>query len=357
VGILAITCFYALKKDLSSTNKSSITSNSISDPALPNFTYSQVNLVADITGFGAAMIDPNLVNSWGMASPPNGPIWISDNGAGVSTLYNRTTGATLRPPVTIPAAITGQSGAPTGIIFNSTADFGGNKFIFAGEDGIIAAWNGGNAAVKVADRSQFNAVYKGMTMANDGTGNFLYVTNFKGGKIDVFDKNFNYVTTKPFIDPTIPAGFAPFNIQLIGQFLYVTYAKQKGPDNKNDLAAPNNGYVDIFTPMGIFKKRFASQGELDSPWGIATAPAGFAAALPTILIGNFGNGHINVFDSAGDFLGLLKSNGQLVVIDGLWALDFLNGNIPNTGSPSDWLYFTSGPDGESHGLFGYLQKQ
>jgi uncharacterized protein (TIGR03118 family) len=192
-------------------------------------------------------------------------------------------------------------------------------------------------------------------MASDGTANFLYLTNFKGGKIDVFNREFNYVTNKPFWDPNIPAGFAPFNIQNIGGKLYVTYAKQKEPDHMDDQAGPGNGYVDIFNPDGTFVKRFASKGELNSPWGIALAPPGFAGQSQTILIGNFGNGRINVFDMQGNHLGALKVQGQNIVIDGLWAIDFLKNNLPG-GSPTDPLYFTSGPDGESHGLFGYLQR-
>ena len=251
-----------------------------------------------------------------------------------------------------------QKGAPTGVLFNSTTDFGGNKFIFAGEDGTIlrhgVRWC--NTAVKVADRSQFNAVYKGITMANDGTANFLYVANFKGGKIDVFDSGFHYVTNKPFIDPTIPAGYAPFNIQKIGENLYVTYAKQKGPDDMDDEAGHGNGYVSVFKANGTFAKRLFSRGDLNSPWGIALAPAGFVADQQAILIGNFGDGKINAFDFTGKHYGELQSGGHALVIDGLWAIDFLNGNKPNTGSSTDWLYFTAGPNDESHGLFGYIHR-
>jgi len=354
---LTAMCFFACKKDLSPANSRNLsvgTNSLVSSSNTSN--VMQVNLVADTQGFWANLIDPNLANAWGIAAPPNGPIWISANHTGVSTIYNRTTGQTLRPPVTIPAAMAGQTGAPTGVIFNGTTDFGGNKFIFAGEDGIIAAWKGGNVAAKVADRSQFNAVYKGLTMGNDGTGNFLYVANFKGGKIDVFNREFHYVTDKPFIDPNIPAGYAPFNIQNIRGRLYVTYALQKEPDHMDDQAGPGNGYVDIFSTSGVLLKRFASRGTLNSPWGIALAPPGFASSVQTILVGNFGDGQISIFNNEGTYLGQLQSQGKPVWIDGLWAIDFLKGNVPG-GSASDWLYFTSGPDDESHGLFGYLQAQ
>jgi len=339
IGLILFAAFYACKKDL----------------LFLEFNVKQTNLVADTAGYDATRLDPNLLNAWGIAAPPNGPIWISANHAGLSVIYDRN-GQQLRPPVTIPSLTAGQPGAPSGMVFNGTTDFGGNKFIFASEEGIIAGWSSGNAAVKVADRSSFNAVYKGLTIANDGTANFLYVTNFKNSKIDVFDKDFNYVTDKPFSDPGIPAGFGPFNIQNISGNLYVTYAKLKAPDNMDDQAGPGNGYVDIFTPQGQLVKRFASQGPLNSPWGIALAPAGFADEGPTILIGNFGDGRINVFGMAGHFKGQLRMHGKPITIDGLWAIDFLEGNVPG-GSPSDPLYFTAGPNEESHGLFGYLKKE
>ena len=358
LGVLTIMCFYACKKDISSVKPNLTTNNDLSsDLFTANFGTGWVNLVADTAGFNASLLDTNLVNAWGIASPPGGPIWISANHKGVSTVYNRTTGATLRPAVTVPSAMTGQTGAPTGLVFNSTADFGGNKFIFAGEDGIIAAWKAGNVASKVADRSSFNTVYKGLTMANIGPNNFLYATDFRNGKIDVFDKNFNFVTpSKPFVDPGIPAGYAPFNIQKIGDKLFVTYAKQKLPDKMDDDRGLGNGYVDIFMPDGTFVKRFFSKGDLNSPWGIALAPKGFAGDQQTILIGNFGDGKINVFDSGGKHFGELQSGGHALVIDGLWAIDFLNGNNPGMGSSTDWLYFTAGPVEESHGVFGYLHK-
>lgn len=338
-GLLAVTCFYACKKD--------------HKPGM-DVDVSQVNLVADIAGLGAAKVDANLVNAWGLAASPTGILWPAANHTGLSTIYD-STGQTLRPPVTIPAATAGDMGAPTGVIFNSTADFGGSKFIFAGEDGIISAWTSGNNAVKVADRSSFDAVYKGIAMASDDGANFIYAANFKGGKIDAFDKNFAYVTDKPFLDPNIPTGFAPFNIQNIGGNLYVTYAKLKGPDNEDDQSGPGNGYVNVFSPHGTLIKRFASQGSLNSPWGITWAPEGFADAGPTILVGNFGDGRVSIFDMSGKFKGQLKSNGQTLAIEGLWALDFLKGN-PSTAKSSNKLYFTAGPADESHGLLGYLKK-
>lgn len=320
--------------------------------------YEQTNLVSDIPGFGAAIIDSTLVNPWGITEAPSGPIWISDNNSGLSPIYN-SSGMTLRPPVIIPSPDSVAGGTPTGIVFNNTTDFSfmvnkqpvASKFIFATEDGTIAAWGGGNNATIVADRSPWNAVYKGLALGNDGSANFLYATNFHEGRIDVFDKNFNLVSGKAFHDPGIPAGFAPFNIRNIGGWLYITYAKQK-PDKHDDEAGPGNGFVDIFKTDGSMIKRFASRGPLNSPWGIVQSTVGFSKDTEhAILVGNFGDGHINVFDDDGRFAGPLMDKGRPIWIDGLWALE---NNVPKTDSSR--LYFTSGPDKESHGLFGYLKR-
>src|SRR5579872_2158927 len=337
--LMIITCFFACKKNNSA-------------PA-QQFNIGQTNLVADTAGFGAARIDANLLNAWGLARFPGGPVWIAANHSGSSTVYD-TTGKTLIPPVIIPSVTPGQPGAPSGMVFNNTKDFGGNKFLVASEEGIILGWSSGTSAVKVADQSQTNAVYKGLAIGADAGNNFLYVTNFRGGKIDVFDKNFNYVTGKSFTDPAIPAGFGPFNIQYIGGQLYIAYAKLKAPDDMDDQAGAGNGYVDILNTNGTFVKRFASQGTLNSPWGIALAPAGFANAQSTILIGNFGDGRINIFDMSGNYKGQLQNNGQVISIPGLWAIDFLKNNQPGSNATSP-LYFTAGPGGEAHGLFGTLQ--
>ncbi|WP_259067370.1 TIGR03118 family protein [Mucilaginibacter sp. X4EP1] len=339
--LIIVTSFCACKK----TNTSST----------QNFNINQTVLVADTAGFGATKIDPVLQDAWGLASSPGGPLWIAANHSGLSTIYDNT-GNILSPPVSIPSVTPGMPGAPSGVVFNSTQDFGVNSFIFASEEGIVLAWKSGTSAVKVADQTQANAVYKGLTIASNGGSNFLYVTNFHDSKIDVFDKNFNYVSGSKFNDPGIPAGFGPFNIQNIGGQLYITYAKLQGPNNMDDQAGAGNGFVDIFNPDGSFVKRFASQGTLNSPWGIALAPAGFANAQPTILIGNFGDGRINIFDMAGNYKGQLQNNGQTIAIPGLWAIDFLKNNQPG-GSPNDPLYFTAGPDDEAHGLFGTLQLQ
>jgi uncharacterized protein (TIGR03118 family) len=325
-------------------------------PAPMAANYQQVNLVADTASFGAARIDATLLNAWGIAIRPTGAFLISTNHSGAAVIYDNN-GAQLAAPLNIPLGANPNGASPTGVIYNSTSDFvipgkGTSMFIFSTEDGILSAWNEstGASTITVADRSSANAVYKGLTMANDGGANFIYATDFHNAKVDVFDMNFTLVTSKPFIDPGIPAGFAPFNILNIGGQLFVTYAKQLAPDYKDDEAGPGNGYVDIYTPAGTFVKRFATQGTLNSPWGIVQAPAAFGQVANAILIGNFGDGNINVFDPNGVYQGKLMKNGTEISILGLWAIIFDNVSANNQ------LYFTAGPNKEAHGLFGYLKK-
>ncbi|MDO6429089.1 TIGR03118 family protein [Flavitalea sp. BT771] len=322
--------------------------------------YQQTNLVADVAGSGAAMTDPRLLNAWGIAVNPVGIVWIAANHSGTTTVYD-STGKTLLGPVAIPSHGDHFGGSPTGIVFNATTDFvipcnqKTAKFIFVNEDGTVSAWGGGDSTFTVADRSADNTVYKGLALANDGTGNFLYAADFRGKKIDVYDRSFTFITTKPFVDPDIPAGFSPFNIQNIGGKLYVTYAMLKGPENEDDQPGTGNGYIDIFNPDGSLLKRFASRGALNSPWGLAQAPAGSGLPFHSILVGNFGDGWINVYDSTGFYTGALQSNGQPVIIPGLWALDFPYNEAPL--SDPGKLYFTAGPGDEEHGLFGFLKMK
>ena len=316
--------------------------------------YHQINLVADVAGYDAARIDPALVNPWGISFSATSPLWISAAGTSVSVIYDKN-GMDKIPPVTIQNG----KGSPTGQVFNGTTGFviPGNskpsKFIFCGEDGTITAWNEGTSAILVADRSPQKAVYKGMAMGNDGKSDFLYVANFKGSSVDVFDNKFNYVTNMPFVDMSIPADYGPFNIRNINGKLYVTYAKHKAPDNSDDQKGPGNGYVDIFDMSGKLLTRFASGGSLNSPWGIVPAAPSFSSISNAILIGNFGDGKINVFASDGNLIGSLKDeSGMDIKIDGLWDIE---NNIHN--ADPGFLYFTAGPAEETHGLFGYLSKK
>ncbi len=316
-------------------------------------TFLQTNLVSDTAGV-AAMTDANLKNAWGISFSPSGPFWISANGTGVSVVYDGT-GATQLAPVVIPAAGGATNGPVTGQVYNGTTDFaiggsGASVFIFDNEDGVLSAWNGGAGASVVSDQSATGAVYKGLAMASTGGANFLYAANFNAGTVDVFDKNF--AKTSSFTDPNAPAGFAPFGIRNIGGQLFVTFAKQNAAKH-DDVKGPGNGYVDIFDPNGTLVKRLISQGALNSPWGIAQAPAGFGHVGNALLIGNFGDGRINAYDiSTGQFMETLNGgSGQPLVIDGLWALTFGNGG---SGGDPNKLYFTAGPNGEADGLFGYL---
>lgn len=313
--------------------------------------YVQTNLVSDITGL-AATTDPNLVNPWGIAFGPTSPVWIADNGTGLSTLYTGS-GQIQGLVVTIPPS---GAGSPTGTVFNSQSmagKFNGDAFLFASEDGTITGWRGSLGTNAEVLAMTPDAIYKGIAIDGDR----VYATNFSAGTVDVFDSTLAPVTTSGgFVDPNLPSGYAPFNIENIAGQLYVTYAKQDA-DKEDDVPGPGNGFVDVFDADGNFVERFASNGVLNSPWGMALAPASFGAFGNDLLIGNFGDGTINAFDPTnGNFLGTLDDvNGNPIVNQGLWGLEFGNngpGFDPNT------LYFTAGIPGdgevEDHGLFGAL---
>ncbi|HZV44344.1 MAG TPA: TIGR03118 family protein [Saprospiraceae bacterium] len=317
----------------------------------PEPSYQQVNLVASTSSYGAVRVDTNLVNAWGVAISPAGAFWIASTEKDLSTVYDRS-GTTLINPITV-------DGEPTGVVYNPTLDFviplsGGlvSKYIYVGEEGTVQSWNSGLVSVKVADNSADGAVYKGVALGVDGGANFIYIANFSENEIEVLDQNFTYVSTKPFIDPLLPIGFAPFNIKNIGGKLYVTYAKQS-EDKYDDVSGAGNGYVSIFNTDGTFVKRFASGGTLNSPWGIAQAPSDFRQGSNAILVGNFGDGRINVFTKDGDYVDQLKDGDLPITIEGLWSLTFPANGVP--AGDQNQLFFTAGPDNEDHGLFGYLQ--
>jgi uncharacterized protein (TIGR03118 family) len=318
--------------------------------------FVEVDLVSDLPG-RAAFQDVNLVNPWGLVSSPTSPFWVADNHAGVSTIY-RGNGVANSLVVTVPPAAGGQPpGAPTGVVFNGGSAFGAARFIFATEDGVIAAWSSGTTAIRAADRSASGAVYKGLAIGNNGSGNFLYAANFQAGTVDVFDTSFGLTSLSGnFTDPNLPAGYAPFNIQNFGGKLYVTYAlKEVG--GSDDVPGAGNGFVDVFDLNGNLVRRLISGGALNSPWGLSLASPGFGPYANDLLVGNFGDGRINVFDPAtGNQVGTLKDQvGQPLEIPGLWGLSFGNGQ--NAGSVND-LYFAAGIPGngalEDHGLFGRI---
>jgi uncharacterized protein (TIGR03118 family) len=312
--------------------------------------YKQRNLVSDIPGV-ARITDPNLINPWGMSAGPATPVWVSDNGTDVSTLYSGAIHHSV--PMAVPLVVGIPGGAPTGTVFNPTTGFVVDgtpaRFIFDSEAGQITAWNAGTQAKTVATTP--DASYKGLAIASKDNATFLYAANFHTGAIDVFDQNFARVTLSgSFADPDLPAGFAPFNVQELAGRIVVSYAKQ-GPTG-DDVAGPGNGYVDVFDTSGHLIKRLISQGELNSPWGLVLAPRHFGAFSGDLLVGNFGDGAINAYDPrTGQFEGKLTNrDGNPITIDGLWALRFGNGVI---GTPQT-LLFTAGIADEAHGLFGEI---
>jgi uncharacterized protein (TIGR03118 family) len=325
--------------------------------------FDVTNLVSD-GSVPAVTIDPGLINPWGISYAPTGPFWVADNGTGLSTLYN-TGGTKLGLTVTVPPPI-GQTftSSPTGTVFNGTGGFtvssGGVTapalFLFDTEDGTISGWapsvNGTNAIIAV-DNSDggAGAVYKGLAMGSTGGSTFLYASNFRAGEVEMYNSSFGLVGS--FTDPTVAAGYAPFNVQNLDGTLYVTFALQDAAKH-DDVAGPGNGYVDAFSLDGTFEKRIASiGGPLNSPWGLDIAPASFGAIGGDLLVGNFGDGTISIFNPTTDaYLGkLLGKDGMPIVEGDLWAL--INGNGGSGGNAND-VYFTSGIMDESEGLFGVI---
>jgi uncharacterized protein (TIGR03118 family) len=387
----------------------------LEDRSLLSGNVLQTNLVSDLPGV-AAVTDPHLVNPWGISESAASPFWISDNGASVSTLYN-VPGA--NPPVSInplvvsiptPGDPLGATGTPTGTVFNiDSGASGGFKvsgvnasgqpatasavFLFATEDGTIVGWNpgvnptgfastkagtyatlavdnSGNNFTEPNEKKETGAVYKGLAIAKSPTAgtpifasdaastSVLYAANFRSGQVEVYDRNFQPVTLPAgaFFDRTLPGDYAPFNVQVLGGKVYVTYAKQD-PTKKDDVAGHNRGFVDVFnldgTPAGPNgSPRLVTRDHLDSPWGLAIAPASFGSLAGDLLVGNFGSGFIDVFSPTGSFQGqLMDPDGEPIQIDGLWALQVGNGGA---GGNANSVYFTAGLFDETHGLFGAL---
>ncbi len=333
-------------------------------PVLPGSNaYIQHNLVADTPGV-ADLTDPNLINPWGIAESATSPFWISDNGTGLATIYSTSTTATITISSTKPTiprgAASGTGPAPvTGQLSNTTTVFliGTTKasFLFCTQDGTVSGWNGGAAATIKVDNSSKGSVYDGMALGGTSTAPQLYVANFHTGAVEVYDGNFAPVSlaSGAFTDAQIPSGFAPFNIVNLSGQLYVAYAKQDST-GKIDVAGPGNGYVDIFDMGGNLTKRLIAGGALNAPWGMAIAPANFGVFANMLLVGNFGDGLINVFDpAAGTPMGALQNpSGSAISISGLWALQVGNGK---SGGDANAVYFTAGPGNEQHGLLGSLQ--
>jgi uncharacterized protein (TIGR03118 family) len=305
--------------------------------------YSQTNLVSNTAGVGHTT-DTQLLNPWGISIFPGQDFWIANNNSGTSTLYDAQGNKDAALVVTIPGAAHNPNGncspgCPTGNVANGNgASFGGGQFIFDTEDGIVASWTGASNTATVAfDNSASGAVYKGLALLN---GTSLLAANFNSGRVDVLDRNFNRTSLSgSFTDPTLPAGFAAHGIHVIGNQIFVAYAMQDGA--KHD-ATPGVGLgqVDIFDINGNFVKTFAAGGMLNAPWGVVATPATFGAFPNVILVGNFGDGTINAYDTTGKFLGqLTDSSNKVLVNPGLWDMVFGGGGP--SGDPNT-LYLTAG---------------
>ncbi len=381
--------------------------------------FSQTVLVANSSIYTPGLVDTNLHNAWGLAWAPSGIAWVNSMAGHVSDLFTGD-GAIVRAGINIPSPNDTIGGLPTGIVFAGGAGFTlsnnvAPNFLFAGVDGVISGWNGaaGNNAIRIGSDITGKSSYTGLALTTWQGSHLLYAANFGEDRIDVWDTLFHKKNIT-FRDALIPAGFSPFNIQAIGSWLFVTYAKV-GPDGR-DQAGAGLGFVDVFQPDGVLVTRFAARGTLNAPWGVVETPANFLRDNdmttvtdnggggndgkgspggpgngnggngdnrgngngdnsgpgnnngngnnnnnndrdddgPFILVGNFGDGHINVFGLDGSFRGQLQSHDRAMVINGLWALSF----APSTSTiDQNRLYFTAGPNKEADGVFGYLLKQ
>lgn len=334
-------------------------------PVVPSVssTYALTNLVADSAG-AAPNRDPSLLKPWGIAFNPTGFVWVANNFANNSTLYD---GAGLPQTlvVAIPAGIAGPA-RPTGIVFNGAQAFrvtqngvtGASAFIFAGEGGTIAGWSPAVNrlnAVTAVDTGLGGAVFKGLAIGASAGANYLYATDFRRGGIDVYDTSYQRVTLPGgnFADPTLPAGYVPFGIQAVNDRVYVAYAKKDGA-NLEPTTGKGLGIINVFGTNGAFVGRLVTGGVLDTPWGMTIAPANFGAFSNAMLVANSGDGRIYAFSPHnGALLGSInKADGTPIVIDGLWGIAFGNGV---QGQASNALFFTAGPDSGAHGRYGKIE--
>ena len=313
--------------------------------------YKQTNLTANVAGV-ANRVDTQLSNPWGISFLPGKPFWIANNTSGTSTLYDAQ-GVKQPLVVTIPHASLNpcSPGCPTGIVANTSPDFNGGAFIFDTDDGIIANWTSGNSAVIAFDNSAKGAVYKGLALLRGSSANFLLAANFRSGKVDVFDRNFNPSSLPgSFTNPNLPAGFAPHSIHIIKNQVYVAYAMQDAA-KYDPIPGAGRGVVDIFDMNGNFVKTFVSGGPLNAPWGVVATPAVFGTFSNAILVGNSGDGTIDAFDSTGKFLGQVTDSANKPIVNpGLWDMVFGAGG---TGDPNT-LYFTAGGSTKTSGVFATL---
>lgn len=355
--------------------------------------FEQVNLVANSDEYHPVTKDTTLLNAFGIAWSSNGVAWVNSVGGHVSELYSAE-GAIVRRPVNIPSPTGNGGGLPCGIVSSTGRGFnlsnGPSNFLFSGFDGVLSGWNGASGDTAKRIKNPPHASFTGLAIGTSSGNDFIYAANFGAKKIDVWDTSFTKVQMT-FKDPALPDSYSPYNIQAVGDSLYVMYAElaTSGPGAGHGIAGKGKGFVSIFSTDGRFIRRFASQGTLNIPWGVTMASGSFLddndlsdvggnnnggygekgltpygndnkqrkhnPKEPLILVGNFGDGRINVFDLDGTFIGQLQSHHYPVVIDGLWALSFAPSTA--TGIDPSRLYFTAGPDQERDGIFGYLLKK
>jgi uncharacterized protein (TIGR03118 family) len=321
----------------------------------PSFT--RINQVSNQPGV-AKVTDPDLVNAWGLANSPTSPLWVANNGTNTATVYAGGVGGAAVTKVPLTVSIDG--GAPTGQVFNDTPDFTlptstGSvpaTFMFSSEGGDITAWSSDATGTTAEVQAHVpGAVFKSLAIWHTRLGNFLLAADFANGVIRVFDRNFNEVQLPAafFRDRRLPHRYAPFDVMTVGESVYVTYAKQV-PGSEDEAHGPGLGIVDRFTGLGLRTKRIATHGPLDAPWGMAFAPKAWGKDAGALLVGNFGDGRINVYRH-GHFSGQLRNAAHHpITIDGLWALQ------PGTASTggTDAVWFSAGPNDENDGLVGQL---
>ncbi|WP_164928497.1 TIGR03118 family protein [Gloeobacter violaceus] len=368
----------------------------MSGPALAGPTdascYAQRNLVSNSSAFAPQIVDPLVRNAWGLSLRPaglGGHFWVANTETGTATTYVGDTDSTplyqddlkfvtVAPP---PLAAEGTTATPTGQVFSgSDTDFvvsgegitAPSRFLWVTEDGTLSGWaertnpDGSvermTRSVLVVDKSQQGAIYKGLAVTPYPRGNRLYAANFAQGRIEVYDGAFRPVplirtTTQGWIEPfahpeAVPAEYAPFNVQFLGERVYVTYAKTTEDPNTEEQG-PGLGYVAVFTPRGQYLRTLEHSERLNAPWGLAIAPEDFGSLSGALLVGNFGDGTIVAFDrQSGQQVGYLSGpDRQSIKVDGLWGLTFGNGESLGR---ANYLYFAAGPNDEQDGLFGSL---
>ncbi|HVZ18348.1 MAG TPA: TIGR03118 family protein [Terriglobales bacterium] len=315
------------------------------------------NQVSDISNVGTQPTDSDLVNPWGIAASSGSPWWVSDNATGKMTLYDGT-GAKQGLVVNVLQWDGTMGGNPTGMVFNGTQDFkltNGSPAVFmvSTEDGTIQGWNTGTVSeIKVQGFPA--AVYKGLALGSAGGANYIYAANFRAATVDVFDANFqpHSFGSNAFTDPTIPSGYAPFNVANVNGNIVVSYALQDD-DKHDDIPGLGHGYIRVYDSQGNLLQQLPHIFQLNSPWAMVVAPDGWGIFSGKLLVGQFGSGAIVAFDLANNRLeGVLQDGAGLPIrINGLWGLGFGNGG---RSGPATTLYFASGYFDEAHGLFGTI---